>query len=50
MDQVLKDEKNHQVEMGGEGEFYQREQHEAKGVRKGPVRRTGVWLGCKVCK
>lgn len=42
--------KNHQVEMGGEGEFYQWAQHEAKAVRKGPVQRTGVWLECKVCK
>lgn len=49
MDQVLKDEKNHQVEMG-EGESYQRKQREVKRVRKGPVQRTGVWLGCKVCK
>ena len=35
---------------GGEGEFYQREQREVKGARKGPVRRAGVWLGCEVCK
>lgn len=35
MGQVLKDEQNHQVEMGAGGEFYQREQHEAKGVKKG---------------
>lgn len=47
MGQVWKDEKNHQVETGGGEEFYQKKQHEAMTVQRGPVPRTGVLLGCE---
>lgn len=50
MGQVWKDEKNHQVEMGRGEEFYQKKQHEAMRVQRGPVPRTGVLLGCEGCK
>lgn len=50
MGQVWKDEKNHQVEMGGGEEFHQKKQHEAMRVQRGPAPRTGVLLGCEGCK